>query len=81
MSIGNEYEELAITLKASDDLQAISNALKFLANKKYRAGYRDGFSDRNKAHLASERSLSRDFDLEREIIEDVMSSPFEVDHQ
>ena len=81
MGIATEYEELAVELMISNDLSAITNALKFLAEDKYKKGYRDGFRDRCRAARATRRAIEKDFQEEREVIEDVMSAPFNIDHQ
>ena len=81
MGIASEYEELAVKLKGIDDLQMIVKALRNLGETKYNRGYRDCTSDRRKARRGCGGAREKCFQEELETISDVMSGPFDVDHQ
>lgn len=81
MGIASEYEELAVKLKGVDDLQMIVTALRNLGKAKYNRGYRDCASDRKKAKRGCGGAREKCFQEELETISDVMSGPFDIDHQ
>jgi hypothetical protein len=81
MGIASEYEELAVKLKGIDDLQMIVTALRNLGRTKYNRGYRDCALDRRRVKKGCGGARERCFQEELETISDVMSGPFDIDHQ
>ena len=81
MGIASEYEELAIKLMGIDDLQMIVTVLRNLSGAKYIRGYSDCGTDRKKAKRGCKRAREKCFQEELETISDVMSGPFDIDHQ
>ena len=81
MSIANEYEELAVRLKNSPDIYPIVNLLKARDERMYNKGYQACATDRRRSKEAAERARLRSLQEELEIIDDVIASPYEVDHQ
>jgi hypothetical protein len=47
----------------------------------YERGYQDCSNDRRKARVGLARAAEKAFEEDLEVIDDVMSSPFDVEHQ
>jgi hypothetical protein len=68
-------------VKNTDDLQASVNAEMAIRVREYNKGYQGCASDRRKISHALHRAAEKDFQEDLEVIDDVMSSPFDVEHQ
>jgi hypothetical protein len=68
-------------VKNTDDLQASVNAEMAIRVREYNKGYQDCVNDRRKISQALRRAAEKDFQEDLEVIDDVMSSPFDVEHQ
>lgn len=76
-----ECTDFIIKVKNTDDLQAAVNAEMAIRTRAYERGYQDCANDRRKINGALRRAAEKDFQNELEVIDDVMSSPFDVEHQ
>ena len=76
-----ECTNLVIKIKNTDDLQAAVNAVVAIRIAEYKKGYQHGSGDICKMNKALRRAAEKDFQEELEVIDDVMSSPFDVEHQ
>lgn len=81
MGITSEFDDLAIRVSKSDDITVISETLKTLFKRGYNKGYADGFSAKCKSIEAKRKSEELEFRRQMDIIDDVMSAPFDIDHQ
>lgn len=81
MSIATEYEELAVKIKNCPDIYPIVNLLKSRDARMYEKGYQACATDRRRSRQAAEKAMKRSLMEELEIIDDVIASPYEVDHQ
>ena len=76
-----ECTDFIMKVKNTDDLQASVNAEMAIRVREYIRGYQHGSGDICKMNKALRRAAEKDFQEELEIIDDVMSSPFDVEHQ
>ena len=76
-----ECTDFIIKIRNTDDIQAAVNAEMAIRTQKYEKGYQDCAEDRRKIHRALKRAAEKDFQEELEVIDDVMSSPFDVERQ
>ena len=76
-----ECTDFIMKVKNTDDLQASVNAEMAIRVREYNKGYQDCASDRRKISHALHRAAEKDFQEDLEVIDDVMSSPFDVEHQ
>ena len=76
-----ECTDFIMKVKNTDDLQASVNAEMAIRAREYIRGYQHGSGDICKMNKALRRAAEKDFQEELEIIDDVMSSPFDVEHQ
>lgn len=76
-----EYEELAVRLRAIEDLTMVAKALKDFAGKHFNKGYDACSTDYRKVRAARAKAREKSFQEELDIINDVMSGPFDIDHQ
>ena len=80
-NLEKECTDFIIRVRNSDDLQAAVNAEVAIRISQYNKGYQDGASDSRRMSKALKNAAERDFQEELEVIDDVMSSPFDVEHQ
>ena len=73
--------DFILTVKNTDDLQACVNAEMAIRTREYERGYQDCSNDRRKARVGLARAAEKAFEEDLEVIDDVMSSPFDVEHQ
>lgn len=76
-----ECTDFIIKVKNTDDLQASVNAEIAIRTRAYEKGYQDCSNDRHKINMALRRAAEKAFQEDLEVIDDVMSSPFDVEHQ
>ncbi len=76
-----ECTDFILTVKNTDDLQSCVNAEMAIRTKEYKKGYQDCANDRRKINGALRRAAEKAFQEDLEVIDDVMSSPFDVEHQ
>lgn len=76
-----ECTDFIIRVKNADDLQAAINAEIAIRVSQYNKGYQDCVNDRRKMNMALRMTAERDFQEDLEVIDDVMSSPFDVEHK
>ena len=81
MSITSEYDEIALRVKATEDISMISDTMKSLFKKGYNMGYADGFSAKCKSIEAKRKTEEREFKRQLDVIFDVMMGPFDIDYQ
>lgn len=73
--------DFIVKVKNNDDLQAAANAERDIRIEMYEKGYRHGSGDMSRMNKAIHAAIEKDFQQELETIDDVMSSPFDVEHQ
>ena len=73
--------DFILTVKNTDDLQACVNAEMAIRTAEYERGYQDCVNDRRKITGALRRAAEKAFQEDLEVIDDVMSSPFDIEHQ
>jgi phage/plasmid-associated DNA primase len=76
-----ECTDFIIKVRNTEDLQAAVNAEVAIRTKMYKKGYGDCSNDRRKISKALKHAAEKDFQEDLEVIDDVMSSPFDVEHQ
>lgn len=81
MSIATEDEEMAVRIKNCPDLYPIVNLIRRLKEDWYIKGYQARATDGRRSRQAAEKAMKRSLMEELEIIDDVIASPYEVDHQ
>ncbi len=73
--------DFVLTIKNTDDLQACVNAEMAIRKREYERGYQDCVNDRRKITGALRHAAEKAFQEDLEVIDDVMSSPFDIEHQ
>lgn len=81
MSIMSKHEDLAVKIKNTEDVLPVANILRKLEEDAYAKGYCAGCVDTRRSRLAAQKTAEREFREELDTIDDVMSSPFDIDHQ
>lgn len=81
-ALEKECTDFIIKIMGTDcDLQVKVNTLMEMRTRDYNKGYADCTQDRRKSRMAAARSRQIDFLKEVDVIDDVMSSPFAVEHE
>ena len=81
MSILSRHEDLAIKIKNTEDVVPVAKILQKMEEDAYNKGYCQGCTDTKKIRAAAKAAMDKNFLTELDTIDDVMSSPFDIDHQ